>query len=253
MSFRLKAFALHLLGSASALTLILGGLYLGWYRWPGWYLSSALHIVGIVVLVDLVIGPTLTLVVANPTKSRRLLARDIGMIVAVQIVALMYGAVTLWGGRPLYYAFSVNSLDMVQASDVEAPEVKLAREQNPGFAPHWYSLPRWIWAPLPDNSDEATKIAMGTVFGGHDVTDMPRYFKPWDQGLPKLRDQLKRVDDIMYLSRKEKQALRTRLSEQGLAPDQRNALIMWGGSRRLVAVFDTATLRIRALLRPDLT
>src|ERR1700752_1933721 len=80
MPFRLKAFGLHLLGSVSALTLILGGLYLGWYRWPGWYLSSALHIVGIVVLVDVVIGPTLTLIVANPTKSRRLLARDIGIM-----------------------------------------------------------------------------------------------------------------------------------------------------------------------------
>jgi hypothetical protein len=253
MQFRLKAFGLHLLGSVSALTLILGGLYLGWYRWPGWYLSSALHIVGIVVLVDVVIGPALTLVVANPTKARRTLARDIGAIVAVQVVALMYGAVTLWGGRPLYYAFSVNSLDMVQASDVEAPEVILAREQNPGFAPHWYSLPRWIWAPLPDDPDTATKIAMGTVFGGHDVTDMPRYFKAWDQGLPKLRDQLMRVDDIMYLSKKEKQAMRTRLAQQGFAPDQRNALIMWGGSRRLLAIFDPATLHIRALLRPDLT
>jgi len=26
---------------------------------------------------------------------------------------------------------------------------------------------------------------------------------------------------------------------------------MWGGSRRVVAVFDPATLRVRAILRPD--
>jgi len=30
MKFRLKAFGLHLLASASVLTLILGALYLGW-------------------------------------------------------------------------------------------------------------------------------------------------------------------------------------------------------------------------------
>jgi hypothetical protein len=251
LRFRLKAFGLHLLGSATALILVLGSLYLGWYRWPGWYLSSVLHVVGIVVLVDLVIGPTLTLVIANANKLRRTLARDIAIIITVQLIALGYGAATVWSGRPLYYAFSVNSLDMVQASDIETPEFKLAQQQNPALAPHWYSLPRWIWAPLP-NTEEGAKIAMGTVFGGHDVTDMPRYFRPWDEGLPKLRDQLARVDDIIYLSKGERKSMKARLTRLGLAPDQKNALIMWGGSRRLLAVFDPATLRIKALLIPDL-
>ncbi len=252
MQFRLRAFGLHLLGSATALILVLGSLYLGWYRWPGWYLSSVLHVVGIVVMVDLVVGPTLTLIVANPTKPRRELARDIAMIVTVQLAALMYGVVTLWGGRPLYYTYSGDRLEMVQASDIEADELTRAQRENPPLAPHWYSRPRWIWAPLPDDPDEAMHIVNDATFGsGKDIIDMPRYFKPWDLGLPKLRAQLARVDDIRYLSKKEKQSLRTRLSQQGLAPDERNALIMWGGSRRLIAVFDPATLRIRALLRPD--
>ena len=131
MQFRFKAFGLHLLGSACALTLVLGGMYLGWYRWPGWYLSSVLHIVGIVLMVDLAIGPTLTLVVANPGKPRRSLARDIGIIVAVQLVALGYGTVTLWMGRPLYYAFSVDCLQLIQASDLQSDEIVLGQRQNP--------------------------------------------------------------------------------------------------------------------------
>src|SRR5439155_1199948 len=134
MRFRLKAFGLHLTGSACALTLILGGLYLGWYRWP-----------------------------------------------------------------------------------------------------------RWVWAPLPENPEEAANIVSSTVFGsGRDVIDMPRYFKPWDQGLPKLRDQLARLDDIRYLSKGQKQSLRTRMSERGLAADERNALILWGGSRHVLAMVDPA-------------
>src|SRR5215472_15827725 len=104
MRFRLKAFGLHLLGSVSALFLVLGSLYLGWYRWPAWYLAGVLHVVGIVVMVDLVLGPTLTLIVANPGKPRAELARDISIIVAVQLLALSYGSFALWGGRPLYYA-----------------------------------------------------------------------------------------------------------------------------------------------------
>ena len=161
MQFRLKAFGLHLLGSACVLTLVLGGMYLGWYRWPGWYLSSVLHIVGIVLMVDLAVGPTLTLVVANPGKPRKSLARDIGIIVAVQLVALGYGTVTLWMGRPLYYAFSADCLQLVQASDLQSDEIALGQRQNPQLAPHWYSLPRWIWAPLPEDPQQRMKIVRG--------------------------------------------------------------------------------------------
>jgi hypothetical protein len=80
---------------------------------------------------------------------------------------------------------------------------------------------------------------------------MPRYFKRWEEGLPQLRQRLLRVDDIRDLSRKEKQSLRTTMAGRGFAPDEPNAMIMWGGSRRLLAVFDPGTLQIRALLEPD--
>ncbi len=123
MRFRLTAFGLHLLGSACALTLVLGGLYLGWYHWPGWYLTAVARVLIIVGLVDLGLGPTLTLIIANPQKPRRVLARDIAIIVAVQLAALVYGATTLWHGRPLYYTFSANRLETVQASDIEPEEI----------------------------------------------------------------------------------------------------------------------------------
>jgi hypothetical protein len=228
----------------------LGGLYLGWYRWPGWYLTGVLHVLIIVGVVDLALGPTLTLIVANPRKPRRELARDIGIIVTVQIAALVYGAATLWHGRPLYYPFSVDRLEIVQASDLEASEIALGQRQNPSLAPHWYSLPRWIWAPLPENPDEAAKIAQAAVFGGQDVVQMPRYFRPWEQGLPKLREQLKPLDEIQALSRAEKHRLRVRMSQLGLAPEERNALLMWGDIRRVLVVFEPSTLRIRAILKP---
>jgi hypothetical protein len=247
MRFRLKAFSLHLLGSGCALLLVLGGLWLGWYRWPGWYLAGALHIVGLLILVDLALGPTLTLIVANPAKPRRALVRDIAVIATVQIAALIYGGATLWHGRPLYYTFSFDRLEIVQASDIEPDEFALARQHNPSLAPHWYSLPRWIWAPLPEG-EEGAHIGTGLLFGGVDVIDMPRYFKPWEQGLPNLRLELVQLDDMKYLSKPQKQALRARMAERGLPVNEHNTMIMWGGSRRLLAVFDPATLRIVAIL-----
>jgi hypothetical protein len=251
MRFRLKAFGLHVSASLTLLTLIFGALYLGWYRWPGWYLTRVLHVVTIVAIVDLALGPTLTLIVASPRKPRRVLVRDIGVIVVVQLAALVYGAVTLWLGRPLYYAFSADRLQMVQASELQASEIALARAQNPALTPHWYSLPRWVWAPLPENADEAARIVGSALFGGgHDVVQMPRYFRSWEHGLPQLRGQLARVDDMKDLSKGERQAVRTRMSQLGLAPEQRDALLMWGDVRRVLVIFDPDTLRIRAILKP---
>ena len=251
MRFRLKTFGLHLAASVGVLSLVLGALYLGWYRWPGWYLTGVLRVVAIVVGVDVALGPLLTLLIASPRKPRTDLARDIGIIVAIQLVALGYGAATLWQGRPLYYTFSVNRLEIVQASALQPEEIELALRQNAALAPHWYSLPRWVWAPLPDDPDERSRIVTSAVAEGQDVIDMPRYFRPWEQGLPELGRQLKRIDAIAIFSRGEQQVLRERVTSLGLAADQPNASFIMGRETRLLVLFDPATLRILAIVPPD--
>lgn len=252
VNFRLQAFSLHLLASITVLALVLGGLYLGWYRWPGWYLSNALKVAPILASVDLALGPLLTLLIANPRKARRELARDIAIIVAMQLVALAYGATTLWRGRPLYYAFSEDRVQLVQASDLDPREVALALKLNPGFAPHWYSRPRWIWAPLPERAEESAAIVASALGGGDDVIQMPRYFRAWDQGLPQLRAQLQSLDqqrDIRIATRKPE--LRQQMAVRGFAPGQPVTMIMTGQGAPLLAVFDRDSLQIKALLRCD--
>ncbi len=246
MNFRLRAFGLHLLGSAVVLTLVLGGLYIGWYRWPGWYLCNALKVAPILLVVDLTLGPLLTLLIANPRKGRRELARDIGVIIAVQLVALVYGTVTLWQGRALYYAFSEDRLQIVQASDIKPDEWQRAQRENSALAPHWYSLPRWVWAPLPETASERQSIIMAAISGGADVIDMPRYFRPWEAGLPRLREQLQGIDrqhDVRLRQPKTRALLRQKMLARGLPPDEPVAIMMTGQGSPLVAVFDQSTLR----------
>jgi hypothetical protein len=247
MKYRLKAFGLHLLASTAALTLIFGSLYLGWYRWPGWHLADVSQVVFVMAGVDVVVGPLLTFVIARSSKPRRELARDIGMIVTVQLFALIYGSVSIWHGRPLYYAFSESVLQLVQAYDIDADELALARRQNAEFAPHWYSLPRWIWAPLPQDSNEREKIVASAVSGGDDVISMPRYFKRWEQGLPALRKQLKKVDAVGYFSVADKKILKERMRAAGLAADQPNSMPLTGRGYPLLAVFDPTTLKITGI------
>jgi hypothetical protein len=239
-----------LLGSITVLALVLGGLYLGWYRWPGWYLTGALSVVPILVGVDVALGPLVTLVIASPAKSVRELSRDIALIVIVQMTALAYGTHTLWQGRPLYYTFSVDRLEMVQASDLDPGEVAKARQLNASLAPYWYSLPRWVWAPLPQDPQEREAIVASAVGGGDDVIQMPRLFQPWERGLPALREQLQPLDKqrdprVSFFKAK----VRKRMLAAGFAPDDPVTLPMTARGGALLAVFDRDSLRLRALLR----
>ena len=249
MKFRLKAFGLHLLGSATVLTLVLGALFLGWYRWPGWYLADVLSVSAMLAGVDVALGPLLTLVIANPSKPRRELARDIAIIATAQLAALAYGSSTLWAGRPLFYTFSVDRLEMVRAFEIEPAEVQLAAKQNPAFAPHWYSVPRWVWAPLPSDPKVAEEIVKSAIGGGADVVDMPRLFQSWSAGLPALRGQLKSVDKLSNITGKQKSQVKERLARLGYAPDAPITMIMTGRGNPLVAVFDPSTVQMKALIQ----
>ncbi len=249
MKFRFKAFGVHLLCSSVALTLILGALYLGWYRWPGWYLADVTHVIVVMAGVDVVLGPLMTLIIANANKPRRELVRDIAMIAVVQLTALGYGTTALWNGRPLYYAFSVNCLQVVQAYDIDAAAAGAARRQNLTLAPHWYSLPRWIWAPFPKDSAQADKIFQSLLQGGYDIIGLPQYYKSWQEGLPELRTQLQKVSDIRFFSPAQKSQLRQRMQAAGLDADQPNAIALTGRGSSLLAVMDTRSLRLLAIIR----
>jgi hypothetical protein len=249
MRFRLKALALHLLASGIALTLVLGGMYLGWYRWPGWYLADVTQVVIVLTCVDLVAGPLLTGVIADPHKPRRVLLRDIAVIAAVQVAALAYGTLSLWNGRPLYYAFSEDELQLVQAYDIEPAQRDRADRMHAPLAPHWYSLPRWIWAPLPAEPAEREKIIASAISGGSDVIAMPQHYRTWESGLPSLKEHLKKLDDQKYFSRSEKNVLHERLQASGIAADQPNTLAFTGRGHPLLAVFDPMSLHVLALFR----
>jgi hypothetical protein len=251
MRFRLRAFGLHLFGSACVLALVLGSFYFGWYRWPGWYLSGVLTVVLVMCAVDVALGPSLTFIVANPHKARGVLKRDIMVIIAAQAVALIYGTTALWAGRPLYYTYSYKSLDLVQASDLEADEIAQALKENPAFAPHWYSRLRWVWAPPPADPEATAHIAGGAAFGAKDVVDMPRYFKPWVEGLPQLRKALQPVGAISALYQSDKDSATKQMAALGIPTTEANAIVLWGeeGTRPMVAVFDPGSLKVRATLR----
>jgi hypothetical protein len=79
---------------------------------------------------------------------------------------------------------------------------------------------------------------------------MPRYFKPWAEGLPTLRNALKKVDAVGYFTSAQKTALKERMRAAGFDPDQSNSMPLTGRGLPLLAVFDPSGVKILALLAP---
>ncbi|HXN09648.1 MAG TPA: hypothetical protein VN859_00275, partial [Steroidobacteraceae bacterium] len=61
--------------------------------------------------------------------------------------------------------------------------------------------------------------------------------------------QLQRVDDVLYFSRPQKDALQKSMRAAGLATDQLNAIAFTGRGTPLLAVFDPSQRRLRAICR----
>ncbi len=80
---------------------------------------------------------------------------------------------------------------------------------------------------------------------------MPRYFKHWQQGLPELRKQLKKIDRMSVFSKPEKQRLKERMAQRGFASDQPIEMFLMGPDKRVLAVFNRASLQIEAIIRAD--
>ncbi len=240
MSFRLRLFAAHLLSSISLLFLLLAVLYFGWYAWPGWYLAGAEFVVGLMVLVDIGIGPLATLVVADPAKSRRKLQMDIGFIVLVQLVALGYGANTLWEGRPLYYVFSATQVDLVPAIAIESGDVQVARSRGLP-APEWYSTPRWVWARVPEDPAEFKRLLMERLLEGGDVITMPQYFHPFPEAATAMRSAYRPLRSVRGATDLNEAEYSQRLASLAKAEDAVGVLPVVGRVREGAMVFDRAT------------
>lgn len=114
-----RAAATHLLISiivAIATAFLIFGV---WYPSPFDQLASGRDLFILVIAVDVVCGPVLTLIVFNPQKKRAELVRDIGFVALLQLIALGYGIGSASQARPVWIALEGDSYRVVSLPDID--------------------------------------------------------------------------------------------------------------------------------------
>jgi len=115
-----RAFLLHLGASAAIAGAALLVFVRLWYPLPYFVADGGWQGLRLVVLVDVVLGPLLTLVVYRKTKPRRELFFDYACIGAVQVAALLLGLWTIYGQRTEVVVFADGRFYTVDAGTAEA-------------------------------------------------------------------------------------------------------------------------------------
>ncbi|MBC6428920.1 MAG: hypothetical protein GDA55_06830 [Cellvibrionales bacterium] len=113
---KLQAGGIHLLASALAVALILLGLHLFWFPAPLLRLG-AVQGVSLILIVDLCIGPLLTVLVFRRGKPGLVL--DLCLIVALQIAAMGYGVWAVHTQKPSFMVLTWSGLEVVSRYDLQ--------------------------------------------------------------------------------------------------------------------------------------
>ncbi len=191
---RYRAFGWHLLVSAAIGSLLLALCWFVWYPAPMLLAIGGHEIFLLIVGIDVIVGPLLTLIVFKPGK--RSLKFDLAVIAAMQIYAMFYGMSSLLEARPAYVASLGDAFHVVQASEVTDENLLKAKATLPWWGPKLVGTKYEI---EPDMVD--TVKAVGSVGGGKG--HFPQLHVPYETVQKQVAADAKPISDMKkYVSEK---------------------------------------------------
>ncbi len=147
----LRAAAIHLLLSATVAGVVAALVFGLWFPSPLRELVGGTELFWLIVGVDVVCGPLLTLVMFNPSKPRAELRRDLALVALIQLLALGYGIHTLAHARPVALVHEVDRFRVVTYFDLDEGE----DASVPDWAQPWrLTRPRTLGLRPASTSDE---------------------------------------------------------------------------------------------------
>jgi hypothetical protein len=196
MSVRIKAFLIHLAFSSIVGLVTLSLVFSVWYPAP---LHKALGVTNIfltLLLVDIILGPCLTLLVFK--EGKKTLLFDLSVILLFQFVALIYGTWTVFSARPAWLVFNVDRFDVVQAVDIDNRKINEAPSDF--RSPPWFG-PRWVGAARPQNAAQRQEIMFEAVIYGSDIAHRPNLYRPLNNFTLQITDKAMPLQKLYEFNR----------------------------------------------------
>jgi hypothetical protein len=189
---RLKATLTHLLISTTLAGIVICLILFGWYPPPYFWALGGPMLLALLVGIDIVLGPLMTMILFNPAKSRRELTLDLTIIGIVQLSALSYGIHSGYVGRMVYGVFADDAFHLVEASEI-APG--LLQKAQPEFQRLPFAGHRIIGTVIPDTDKARSDINFFKAIGAGPQL-LPEYYVPLDRSREQIKTAALARDDL---------------------------------------------------------
>lgn len=163
-----------------------------WYPYPYRDISGGRELFLILVTVDVLLGPLITLAIFNRAKPRHLMRMDFIVVGLLQLAALSYGLWTMFQARPVHLVFEIYRYRVVHAIDVPQDMLRKAPaglQALPVFGPTLLSV-------RPFKNENERMDATFTDLGGLPIGARPDLWQPYDAGRKQILEALKPVSEL---------------------------------------------------------
>ena len=244
---RIKASAVHLALSLTIAALA-GALVFGvWYPYPYREVSGGRELFLILVTVDVILGPLVTLAVFNRAKPWPVLRLDLTIVAAFQLAALGYGLWTVSLARPVHIVFEVDRLSVVHEIEID-PE--LLQKAPPGInaLPLTGPTPLSI-RPFKDNKEKLDFTL--AALQGIPLAARPELWQPYAAAVPDILKAAKPVGELKTRFKDQSGAIDRILQAEGRSADNMLYLPLVGRKSFWTVFLDPVSAHIVATMPLD--
>lgn len=230
---RWRAAGLHLLASTTV-GLITAALIVGlWY--PGIYFdaSGASRLILILLGVDVMLGPLLTLIVFRHDKPE--IAFDMAVILIVQLAAFTYGLTVIVSSRPVFLVAAVDRLVVVSANQLDQEE--LPDDASSPYRRLSFTGPELVGLQLPSDLKERNRV-LTLELAGRPAEAMPRLYRPYSEVSAELIRHGQPISQLLGRPDEESRRVVEWLAHSGRKPDELVWVPLQARKRDLVTIID---------------
>lgn len=233
-------FGISLLVAASAALLV----FRLWYPYPYDEISGGRELFTLLVIVDVIVGPLITLSVFDRAKPRRELVRDLGVVAFLQLAALAYGLWTVMLARPVHLVFEIDRFRVVHAVDVPPELLDTTNYTLPLAGPTLLSV-----RPFRDEQErmQATMLALqGLHLGAR-----PDLWQPYESGRAAVLRNARPVSVLQIRFPERANEIAQQLQAAGRHPETMSYLPLAGRKSFWTVFVDPASAQIVGFMPLD--